>query len=443
MILNEEYISNRRNRKENKKPSNEIETKYKEEKLLVSQLISHLSTTVSNDITKTDNTHNSDTSLFEKRIQLIPKNFRMSNQATNKRNEFSKNLIRGRLKNKLKEETISHKHLLKSDKQRIKTPLIEKDSNILDNSIVSKSPNCNILTRLKNDKTIEKSLLFEKNSLNSLNDSIITKSPNCAIASNSDKKKKLSKIPIFGKKSTPTIVKNPFKKIISRTPCGLISQTYKKHCQKIAETSKSLPRNFQNKISQEQESLPLFKKPFNMERKINSGYKKKDTEESSGIYSASSKIMQLKNVAMKLEDYITDDFDSLSNNNDIHNTKVIENFKQNVSNSLSNTNETKFNTSLENMTSNISDSSSRTKLKIINSTEEISNIKYKLDSNDSLSDSIVDCQEQIKSYHSQQSLLSFNQSETNDNIENCKNSFRESKNSFITADLTERSLMNR
>lgn len=452
LLLNEDYITRRKNRKilqeqKENKPSNETEVyKYKKEEQADSQLISNISTTISNDITRTDNPHNSDSSIFDRRKHLIPKTknslAQMSNQLTNKRNEITENLIRGRLKRKLKDETNISSPTL--DKQRTRTPLIEKKVNNLENSIISKSPNCNILTQFKPDKTIQKSLFLEKT--NYLNDSIITKSPNCAIVSSANKEKRISKIPIFGQKSTPPTGRNSLKKIISRTPCGLISETYKLHCQRMAQISKSLPRNFQNKILGEQES-PFFKRPESMERKINSCHKKKDTEESSGIYSDTSKIMKLKNVAMKLEDYITEDFDSLTSTNNNSNvtedTKIDDNFEENATNSMNNTDENNFNTSLENMTSNLSDSSSRINAKSRNFTEEISNIKYELEGNDSLSDSTVNSQVQCKSYQPEQSFLSFNQRENEDNTENGENSFKESKNSFITDDLTGRSPMNR
>lgn len=457
LFFNDGFVSRRRKRKpiqvreESKKLSEtECEEKnIKEES--INQLMSHLSTSATN-ITKTDFTQNSDSSLNEKRMQLVPKTLNYSSRKSNQngQDEISENLISTRLKNQLKKEfSINKITPLKAEKQRRKSPLTERDINVLDNSILTKSPNCNILTRSEKEKIVEKTLFLKRNSPKSLDNSIITKSPNCAIASSSDNKRKLSKIPKFGNRLTPTFVKRNSSKIMSRTPCGLTSQTFSLNSQKDEKISKSLPKNFQNKISQRQE-LSHCKKKLNVDKKINSGCKKKDTEESSGIYSASSKATQLKNAAMKLDYYVSEDFDSLSNNNDVHSMRLCKQFERVASSSLSNSDK-----SLENATSNKSKFSSRVDLNAINSSKEATFFKFEEDSYDSWGmnyeggshcsvleqlilsgyDFITNDPEQFK--------LSENKLEVENNVGHCENSFKGSKDSRITDDITERSFINR
>lgn len=459
--LNDNFVTRRRNQKVRKQErENENipeatnvdfgEKTAQDEKVLVSQIISRLSTSFSSDLTKSDLTNSS--SLFGRRMGLMskiknPPNTALRDETYSKvRNESPQNSNKTRLKNDSKEERTPVKcaSAKKSEKIGTKSPFFKPSG--LDNSVVSKSPNCNIISRFEMKSIQEKSPIVARPVLKSLDNSIVSKSPNCNIVTTLERKRKLAKTPSFEKNVTSKIVKKPPQKMISRTPCDVKSRLFKSNSEKAALVSKSLPRNFQRtstKILQESK-LPVFKKPVSVNRKTKST-KCNDTEESSGVYSESSKISNFKNVAMKLEDYLPEDFQSLSNNNDVQSTRLAESFDHGILSSVTDAEEKGLNTSLENGTSERSkESISRCKLKA-KSPEKLAHVKSEIDNQVSrFNDSLVDCKPFSKSNLSDESSLSTDlKLSDQDKVKRLENVLVVNRESLMTEDLTERSCLNR
>ena len=490
VILNENFVTLRKSYKNILKQKEECEKTpekinsanfegktEKEEKQLVSGIIKSLSTSFSSDITKSDATNNSDASLYEKRMRLLPKMTipqncgRKLKTPTKVTSSYRKNIPikdecgltiytespqnsnRGRLKYNSKEEKTPVKaaSTQKAEQLRTKSPFYRSDSayTAVDHSIISKSPNCNIISRFEQKKILEKSPLTKRQVLKSLDNSIISKSPNCNIRSTPDRKRNLEKSPSFKKHITPKVVKKPLLKMVLQTPCETKSNVYNTNRQATAQVSKSLPRNFYNACTKTSNGRTFshFKKPISVGRIVKSSMKSKETEDSSGVYSSSSKMSHLKDVAVKLENYLPGDFDSLSNNNDVQSTRLSGGNESQISTSVTNAEDKGLSTSLENGISQLnSDSISCCDFKDKILTEKIAKVEnVKINYLKSrASDYTLGCESDNKSYLSDDLLQSFGpEPKVEKEFEKIENSLREDKKeSFMTDDLTDKSFLN-
>ena len=463
--VNDDFVTHRRNQKickytqENESTPDITDTDLggktvQDEKILVSKIINRLSTSFSSDITKAEITNNS--SLLGKRMGLISrvtnqKNMALGNETYAKVcNKSSQNFSKERLQknSKVERNPIKPVYVPKSEKFRRQSPVskVDKTFSALDNSIVSKSPNCNILSRFEK-KVQEKSPILDRQVLKSLDNSIISKSPNCNIVSVLERKRKLAKTPSFEKHVTPKMFKKPLQKMTPRTPCNVKSKLFQSNSEKAAQVSKSLPRNFHRaciKTPQERGS-PIFKKPISAVRKEIKSTKLKDTEKSSGVYSETSKISNLKNVAMKLENYMSEDFKSLSNNNDMQSTRLSEYFDHEILTSMTDTDEKVLNTSLENGISQLSSESISRCNSNTKKPEEVAPMNSEIDNHVfRFHDSTLDCKPFGISNLSGVSPLSTDRKfKDEDKVRKIQNVLGENLENFVTEDLIERSFLNR